>query len=376
MVNENTKQEQVKNVNNKTIKISFPRNSLNEAIRVPQVIWQENAGIPYPLIDIAKKLNHSPTSSTFRALIRSANRYGLISESFTQDIRKSMSLTPLGNSIVAPTPDENVGSLKRKALETPDLFKRVLSSLDGKILPPSDSLKNLLMRNFQLSKEDAEYCYNVLTKNFQELEITEEIQGKTYIRLDKLGNVRVSNSQEENGDDEDEAVSYSNSDTDSAKSRNSTLDKINTETPKLKVPKVFISHSKNKSIVTQIKEMLEFGEFEYEIAEERETLAIPISEKVFGLMEKCNCAIINISADEEKKQSDSSYAINENVLIEIGASYLHYKRRVILLIDNRLIGKLPSNIRELVSIRYEGDELSWNAGRQLQNALKEFRNQL
>ena len=93
-------------------------------------------------------------------------------------------------------------------------------------------------------------------------------------------------------------------------------------------------------------------------------------------MEKCNCAIINISADEEKKQSDSSYAINENVLIEIGAAYLHYKRRVILLIDSRLIGKLPSNIKELVSIRYEGEDLSWNAGRQLQNALKEFRSQL
>ena len=92
------------------------------------------------------------------------------------------------------------------------------------------------------------------------------------------------------------------------------------------VRRVFISHSKNKTIVKQIKEMLDFGKFEYEVAEERETLAIPISEKVFGLMEKCNCAIINLSADEEKKQKDSTYTINENVLTEIGAAYLHYKR--------------------------------------------------
>jgi predicted nucleotide-binding protein len=375
MGNENKKQE-AENVTSKTVRIPFPRNSLNEAIKVPQVIWQENAGTPYPLIDVAKKLKYSPTSSTFRTLIRSAQRYGLINESFTQDIRKPISMTMLGNSIVAPRPDENVGSLKRKALEYPDLFNKVLSLLDGRILPSMDSLQNLLMRDFQLSKEDAKNCYTVLTINFRELEITEEIQGKTYVRVGNLGNVIASGSHNEDQNDEDEVVSYYNPNPNGVKNGKHMEEKTNEEMLKQKVPKVFISHSKNKSVVTQIKEMLDFGEFEYEIAEERETLAIPISEKVFGLMEKCNCAIINISADEEKKQSDSSYAINENVLIEIGAAYLHYKRRVILLIYNRLIGKLPSNIKELISIRYEGDELSWNAGRQLQIALKEFRRQL
>ena len=116
--------------------------------------------------------------------------------------------------------------------------------------------------------------------------------------------------------------------------------------------------------------------FQYEIAEERETVAIPISEKVFGLMEKCNCSIINISADEEKKEANGTYRINENVLIEIGAAYLHYKRRVILLIDNRLRDRLPSNIKGLAAIFYEGDELSWSAGTKLQKALTEFRSTL
>ena len=143
-----------------------------------------------------------------------------------------------------------------------------------------------------------------------------------------------------------------------------------------KIPRVFISHSKNKKIVDQIKQMLEFGKFEYEVAEERETAAIPISEKVFGSMSRCNCAIINISADEEKRQPDSSFGLNENVLTETGAAYLHYDRRVILLVDSRLRDKLPSNIKGLYALFYEGDQLSWDMGMKLQKSLTEFRERL
>ena len=83
--------------------VSFPRNSLTEALRVPQVIWDKNAGGPFSLLDIASKLEQSPTSSSFRELIRSSQRYGLTNETFTQELTKTISLTPLGNSIVAPT---------------------------------------------------------------------------------------------------------------------------------------------------------------------------------------------------------------------------------------------------------------------------------
>ena len=62
--------------------------------------------------------------------------------------------------------------------------------------------------------------------------------------------------------------------------------------------------------------MVAFGKFEHRVAEEKETLSMLLSDKVFGLMQECNCAIINVSADQEKKQGDA-YGINENVLIEI-----------------------------------------------------------
>lgn len=116
---------------------------------------------------------------------------------------------------------------------------------------------------------------------------------------------------------------------------------------------------------------MDFGQFEYVIAEEREITAIPISEKVFGLMRNCNCAIINVSADEQERKMDGRYRINQNVLIEIGAAFLAYDKKVVLLADKRL--ELPSNLQGLYQCQYSGDELTFNTAMKLQRTLSEFR---
>ena len=340
--------------------IPFPRNSLTEALKVPQIIWEKNAGNPFPLLDISSKLEISPQGSGFKELIRSSQRYGLTNESFTQDLTKTISLAPLGKSIVAPTPDEDVNALKRRALETPDIFKKVFASLNGKIIPPFDIFKNMLIRNYNLDKFDAEACYEILNQNINELGLSENIQGKVYLKLDKLG--AFEKGEEEKGVKIEEKEKLEK-------------EKQPPTISQGKLPCVFISHSKNKKILEQIKQMLSFGNFKYEIAEERETTAIPLSDKVFGLMQKCNCAMINISADEEKRQGET-YGINENVLIEIGGAFLHYEKRVILVIDKKLKDRLPSILQGLTAIFYEGDELSWNDGMRLQKALTEFRSTL
>ena len=347
--------------------IPFPRNSLTEALKVPQVIWENNAGNPFPLLDIASKLDRSPTSSGFVEVIRSSQRYGLTNESFTQDLTKTISLTPLGSSIVAPTPEDDFNTTKRRALETPEIFQKVLSSLNGKIIPPADMFQNMLIRNYHLDKSDADFCYRIIVQNIEELGVSEEIQGKVYLRIDKLGS--FIKTPIESKIPEERAV------TGEPEEKKFAEEKQIPCPPPQKVPWVFISHSKNKKILEQIKQVLSFGNFNYEIAEERETTAIPLSDKVFGEMKKCNCAIINISADEEKKQGET-YGINENVLIEIGGAFLHYEKRVILIIDKKLKEILPSILQGITAIFYEGNELSWNDGMRLQKALTEFRGTL
>ena len=55
--------------------------------------------------------------------------------------------------------------------------------------------------------------------------------------------------------------------------------------------RVFISHGRQKAIVTQIKELLTFGNFDPVISVERETTAIPVPEKVFEDMRACGAGV-------------------------------------------------------------------------------------
>lgn len=343
----------------------FPPHSLKDAIRVPKAIWNYNAGNPFAILDLAQKLNYTPSSSSFVKIIRSSQRYALTEGSWQQDFTKMISLTPLGSSIVAPTESDDVRACMRIALEAPRIFKRINELLNGKIIPPPDVLKNTLVRNLHLPKADAEECYKVFMKNAEELKIIDDVRGKQYLRVDKLGISQVEVTPQEETSTITELTSEQQ------------LEEPPIEpTPELQkaIPKVFISHSKNQNILDQLKTILEFGDFEYTIAEEVETSAIPIPDKVFGLMRECNCAIINVSADEEMKQEDNSFRINENVLIEIGAAFVHYNKRVILLVDKRI--DLPSNLQGLYKCEYEGDELSFMVAMKLQKALTEFKKTL
>ena len=60
------------------------------------------------------------------------------------------------------------------------------------------------------------------------------------------------------------------------------------------------------------------------------------------------------------------------MLIEIGAAFVLYDKKVVLVWDKRL--PIPSNLQGLYRCEYEGNELSWSAGMKLMKAIKEFRN--
>jgi len=135
--------------------------------------------------------------------------------------------------------------------------------------------------------------------------------------------------------------------------------------------RIFITHGKNMTLVEQVQTMLSLGTFESEVAEDEETAAIPVPEKVFSAMRRCQAGIIIVSADEANKNGNGKYAINENVLIEIGAAFVLYDRRVVLVWDKRL--PVPSNLQGLYRCEFEGDEFTWSAGMKLMKAIKEFK---
>lgn len=63
-----------------------------------------------------------------------------------------------------------------------------------------------------------------------------------------------------------------------------------------------------------------------------------------------------------------NHTLNSNVLIEIGAAFVLYDRRVVLVRDRRQ--PVPSNLQGLYRCEYEGSELSWAAGMKLMKAIQ------
>jgi len=135
--------------------------------------------------------------------------------------------------------------------------------------------------------------------------------------------------------------------------------------------RVFISHGKNTELVEQVETMLGLADIASEVAVKEETAAIPVPDKVFNAMKRCSAAIIVVSVDEGSKDAKGNYTINENVLIEIGAAFVLYDKRVVLLWDRRL--NVPSNLQGLYRCEFEGDDLNWGAGMKLMKALKGFK---
>lgn len=136
--------------------------------------------------------------------------------------------------------------------------------------------------------------------------------------------------------------------------------------------RVFITHGKNMVVVDQVKTTLEIASIKAEVAVEEESTAIPVPDKVFGAMRRCNAGIICVSAEEGA--DPETLVVNQNVLIEIGAAFVLYDKRVVLLWDKRV--PVPSNLQGLYRCEYEGDELSWTTGMKLMKAIQGFKEAL
>jgi hypothetical protein len=358
----------------------YPKYTLTECLKLAESIRDNNRGEPYNRIDLAQSIGLSPESSTFRILITASNKYGLTEGSY---IAEKISLTDLGKKIVSPTTDEEKSQGILTSLYNVEFYKNFFTKFLNYRLPRKDLLLNTLEREFNIPYTDREQCYDLLIKNATELNLLKDISGTLYVRFDSpvLSEKQPSESLEGLNppplEDGKEGEKPKNNDMPNISDPKFSIkdipeqQQIDKNGVKSHKPIIFVSHSKNMRILNQIKSNLEFGGFSYKIAIETETTAIPIPEKIFGMMRDCNCAIVNVSADEPEKRADGSYGINDNVLVEIGGAFLAYNQRVILLVDKRL--SLPSNLQGLYRCEYEGEELDSIAITKLQKGLLQFR---
>jgi hypothetical protein len=142
---------------------SFPKNKLDNAIRVAQVIEEKNAGRPTRSEDLAKLLGYTSVNDwRFLDLLKSANQYGLVTGSGRKAI---VNLAPTGTDIVAPSSQHQRQKALLAAFHNVEKFKAVADYYAGKKIPDDEFFGNLLVRDFGVPRERVQHFISVFLSN-------------------------------------------------------------------------------------------------------------------------------------------------------------------------------------------------------------------
>ncbi|MHB8138713.1 MAG: TIR domain-containing protein [Smithellaceae bacterium] len=342
-----------------------PKHSLREALTVAQAITDSFAGDPTTPHQIAMALDISPTSSAWRTLTGAAVAYGLTTGAYNSD---KIALDDLGIRCTAPTEEGDDIIARGEAALKPKVFQQFFDKYNRAKFPSDPIAKNVLQQNFKVPADRTEEVLALLKDNGSFVGFIHQTKTGPFVSTDDLKPTPVTINTSENIDVPDGDISNKEKkveqDVDIKRHVITPGAKQNTD-----VFKVFITHGKNKKIVDQVKDVLELYDIDYEVAIEEESPAIPVPQKVLAAMRRCQSGIMIVSADDDA--AAASGIINNNVLIEIGAAFVLYDQRVVLLWDKCL--KVPSNLQGLYRCEFEGNELSFAAGTKLSKAVKGFR---
>ena len=144
---------------------TFPKNSLEGAIKIAQAIEEKNAGKPVKAELLATYVGFRKSNDwRFLDLLRSANLYTLVRGSGE---KATVSLEDVGDDIVAPSSSGQRQEALLKAFNAVSLFKDVAEFYKGKRIPEDEYFGNTLMREFKVSRDRVETFIEVFTKNLQ-----------------------------------------------------------------------------------------------------------------------------------------------------------------------------------------------------------------
>ncbi len=351
-----------------------PAASLDEALRLPQGIFDHYAGKPATPLQVAKALDIDPKGSQLRVLSGAAIAFGLVDGGAQA---ASISVTDLARRILRPKEEGAELDAKREAVLKPRIFGEFLRQYDGNAFPRQDIALNVL-EELGVPREKAPEVLERIDASARSVGFVEVIKGKNYVTLQGAVAPNAELPEADQGAALPEAdVAVVAEEKNIApppvvQPRGTALTVAIAEDQRRR--RVFITHGKNKDLVDPIKKLLEYGELEPVVSVDRQSVSKPVPEKVLDDMRACGAAIIHVDADRTivDKDGTENVLLNPNVLIEIGAAMAFYGRRFILLVRDGV--KLPSNLQGLYEVRYSGDTLDANATIKLLEAIKDIKN--
>ena len=343
-----------------------PAYSLSEALRVARALYDNFAGGPEAPHNVALAADLTPTGTQWRMISGAALAYGLITGSYSAD---RIAITPLARRIVAPTEEGDDTHAFLEAALKPRLLNEFFRKYDKNKFPRDDIARNVLIQ-MGVPKERVDTYLQIIVDNGKSCGILRDTKTGLFVAIDtpiSRSAIPLPPPIVSDFDEAPEPSSFLSSLSDPLVS-----EKINPVL--LPSNRVFISHGKNKKIVDQIKQILSYGGFDPVMSVDNETASKPVPDKVMDDMRSCSSAVIHVSQEKEllDPTGNKFVLVNQNVLIEIGASMALHRSRFVLLVEEGVT--LPSNLQGMYECRYQGDSLDFSATMKLLKAFNEFKN--
>jgi predicted nucleotide-binding protein len=350
--------------------IDFPQTTLQQAQRIASAIVDNFAGDGGSPPDIALALQISPTSSAWPALSGASVAYGLTTGGVNAKVIK---LTELGRKLVAPEKEGDDLAARREGILKPRILRDFFERYRRAKLP-NDAVAANVLKTLSLPTDRVQDALEIIKANGRYAGIIRETPTGPFINLDAPGvpGPTATPTLPENDPDEESDTTVEPRAAGATKAATPAATVVS-PTFDAKTNRVFISHGKQREIITQIKELLAFGNFDPVVSVERESTAIPVPEKVFEDMRSCGAGVIHVGGEGKylDKDGNEHTKLNDNVLIEIGAAMALYGKKVILLVERGV--SLPSNLQGLYRCDFEGERLEYDSTMKLLKTFSQFR---
>ena len=145
---------------------TFPRNTLEDTIRVARAIEEKNAGNPMRAADLVQAVGYRLANDwRFLDLLRSANQYDLVAGTPST----SISLTRQGQDIVAPSSPGQRATALLNAFRNVKDFEAVEKFYGGKPIPEDEFFLNTLTREFNIPRDRLDAFAKVFQENLRYL---------------------------------------------------------------------------------------------------------------------------------------------------------------------------------------------------------------
>lgn len=164
---------------------TFPKHTLEEAIRVAQAIYEKHGGNPVDAERLASFVGFNKVADwRFQDLLKAANLYGLVQGSGE---RATIRLERIGEDILTPSsPSERQAALL-KAFNNVDVFKRVTEfyAKDRALperLPEDEYFGNTLVKDFDIQRDRVDTFIRVFTDNLKYLKSFGVARGQAVVQ--------------------------------------------------------------------------------------------------------------------------------------------------------------------------------------------------